>query len=191
MDPAAAATPPRAAATAARPRRRRRHETTTTTYTYVVDVTFSANGRTRRIKGLEKLAMLPSQAAPLLIFLGVTAEGGNAVFLVDSTLKAAGEGSCKPSGPTARSPTSAPAPSTTSPTRTATATPCAIDEIRKVEGPRRSAERANAGKADRRPRDGAVRHARGASRRRCSPTSSIVASEQARAQTATATADRE
>ena len=71
--------------------------TTTTTYKYVVDVTFSANGRTRRIKGLEKLDMLPSQASPLLIFMGVTAEGGNAVFLVDSTLKAAGEGRCKPS----------------------------------------------------------------------------------------------
>ncbi len=72
-------------------------ETTTTTYKYVADVTFSANGRTRRIKGLEKLDMLPSQAAPLLIFMGVTAEGGDAVFLVDSTLDAAGEGRCKPS----------------------------------------------------------------------------------------------
>ena len=49
--------------------------TTTTVYKYVVDVTFSANGRTRRIKGLEKLDMLPSQASPLLIFMGVTAEG--------------------------------------------------------------------------------------------------------------------
>ena len=41
--------------------------------------------------------MLPRQAAPLLIFMGVTAEGGDAVFLVDSTLQAAGEGRCKPS----------------------------------------------------------------------------------------------
>ena len=29
--------------------------------------------------------------------MGVTAKGGNAVFLVDSTLEAAGEGRCKPS----------------------------------------------------------------------------------------------
>jgi hypothetical protein len=29
--------------------------------------------------------------------MGVTAKGGNAVFLVDSTLEAAGEGKCKPS----------------------------------------------------------------------------------------------
>ena len=71
--------------------------TTITTYKYVVDVTFTANGRTRRIKGLEKLDMLPNEASPLLIFMGVTTEGSNAVFLVDSTLKAAGEGKCKPS----------------------------------------------------------------------------------------------
>jgi hypothetical protein len=71
--------------------------TTTTVYKYVVDLTFSANGRTRHIKGLEKLDMLPSDASPLLIFMGVTAKGGDAVFLVDSTLEAAGEGRCKPS----------------------------------------------------------------------------------------------
>jgi len=71
---------------------------TTTVYKYVVDVTFTVNGRTRRIKGMEKLDMLPNQSSPLLIAMGVTADGGNAVFMVDSTLKAAGEGSCKPSG---------------------------------------------------------------------------------------------
>jgi len=71
--------------------------TTTTVYKYVVDLTFKANGHTRRIKGMEKLDMLPNQSAPLLIFMGVTAKGSNAVFLVDSTLKAAGEGKCKPS----------------------------------------------------------------------------------------------
>jgi hypothetical protein len=73
-------------------------EPTTTVYKYVVDVTFTANGRTRRIKGMEKLDMLPNQSSPLLIAMGVTVDGGNAVFMVDSTLKAAGEGSCKPSG---------------------------------------------------------------------------------------------
>jgi hypothetical protein len=72
--------------------------TTTTTYKYVVDVTFSANGHTRRIRSMEKLDMLPSQASPLLIFMGVTPKGSDAVFLVDSTLEAAGEGRCKPSG---------------------------------------------------------------------------------------------
>ena len=57
--------------------------TTTTVYKYVVDVTFTANGRTRKVKALDKLDMLPSQASPLLIAMGVTADGGNAVFLVD------------------------------------------------------------------------------------------------------------
>jgi hypothetical protein len=71
--------------------------TTTTIYKYVADVTFEANGRVRHIKGMEKLDMLPSQQSPLLIFMGVTANGGNAVFMVDSSLKAAGEGKCKPS----------------------------------------------------------------------------------------------
>jgi hypothetical protein len=70
--------------------------TQTVQYRYVVDVTFIANGRTRHIKGLERLDMLPSQDQPLLLFLGVTAGAGNAVFLVDSTLDAAGEGKCKP-----------------------------------------------------------------------------------------------
>jgi hypothetical protein len=71
----------------------------TTVYKYVVDITFEVNGRVRRIKGLERLDMLPNDSSPLLIFLGVTPKGSNAVFLVDSTLEAAGEGRCKPSGP--------------------------------------------------------------------------------------------
>lgn len=67
-------------------------------YAYVVDLTFTANGRTRRIKGVKRLGMLPNQANPLLLFLGVTPNAGNAVFLVDATLQAAGEGQCRPSG---------------------------------------------------------------------------------------------
>jgi hypothetical protein len=69
---------------------------TTAQYRYVVDATFSVNGRKRHMKGLERLAMLPNEASPLLLFLGVTPNAGNAVFLVDSTLEAAGEGKCKP-----------------------------------------------------------------------------------------------
>jgi hypothetical protein len=70
--------------------------TTTVQYRYVVDLTFTSNGRTRRVRSMERLDMLPSQDSPLLLFLGVTASAGNAVFLVDSTLEAAGEGKCKP-----------------------------------------------------------------------------------------------
>ena len=69
----------------------------TVAYKYVADVTFSSNGRVRRVKGLEKLDILPNEASPLLIFMGVTENAGNAVFLVDSTLEAAGEGRCRPS----------------------------------------------------------------------------------------------
>jgi hypothetical protein len=70
---------------------------TTTQYAYVVDVTVTTANRTRRINGLQRLEMLPNEATPLLIFMGVSADGGNAVFMVDSTLKGAGEGTCKPS----------------------------------------------------------------------------------------------
>jgi hypothetical protein len=71
--------------------------TKTTAYTYVLDVTFSANGRTRKVKNMQKLDILPNAASPLLIFLGVTENAGSGVFLVDSTLTAVGEGNCKPS----------------------------------------------------------------------------------------------
>jgi hypothetical protein len=71
--------------------------TKTSEFTYVLDVTFWANGHKRRIKNLEKLDMLPNELNPLLIFMGVTENAGNAVFLVDATLDAAGEGKCKPS----------------------------------------------------------------------------------------------
>jgi hypothetical protein len=42
--------------------------------------------------------MLPNDSEPALIFMGVTGDGGDAVFLVDSTLSTTGEGSCSPSG---------------------------------------------------------------------------------------------
>src|SRR5262245_1326132 len=57
--------------------------TQTAQYRYVADVTFASNGHKRHINGLERLDMLPNQASPLLLFLGVTPNGGNAVFLVD------------------------------------------------------------------------------------------------------------
>ncbi len=72
-------------------------ETVTTQYRYVIDATFTANGKTRKVKGMERLDILPNQGNPLLLFLGAESGGGNAVFLIDSTLKAAGEGTCKPS----------------------------------------------------------------------------------------------
>ena len=69
----------------------------TVKYTYVVDVTFTRDGHTKHVHGMRRLAMLPSEASPLLLFLGVDSGGDNAVFLVDSTLDASGEGHCSPS----------------------------------------------------------------------------------------------
>ncbi|MDQ4049849.1 MAG: hypothetical protein M3131_10805 [Actinomycetota bacterium] len=74
----------------------RRVSPRTVAYAYVADVTFTRNGRSRRIRRLDRLDMLPSQESPLLIFLGVTSNGDHAVFLVDSTLEARGEGRFAP-----------------------------------------------------------------------------------------------
>jgi hypothetical protein len=71
--------------------------TKTRRYEYVTDVTFSHNTRSRRVKGMHRLDMLPSQEQPLLIFMGVDRNANNAVFLVDSTLTGVGEGKCRPS----------------------------------------------------------------------------------------------
>lgn len=66
-------------------------------YSYVADVTFGRAGGERRYRGLRRLEMLPSGSSPLLVFLGATRNGGDAVFLVDSGLRQAGEGHCQDS----------------------------------------------------------------------------------------------
>ena len=67
-------------------------------FTYVADVKFGRSDRKLgAYKGLRRLEMLPSTKSPLLIFLGTEADGGNAVFLVDSSLRTSGEGDCEPS----------------------------------------------------------------------------------------------
>jgi hypothetical protein len=68
----------------------------TKSYEYVADVTFW-NGDRRHERRLHKLDMLPNQETPILIFMGVTGDGGDAVFLVDSSLDTTGEGNCRPS----------------------------------------------------------------------------------------------
>jgi hypothetical protein len=73
-------------------------KTTTQKFTYVIDLTFVHGNSTRKIKGMERLEMLPNESAPLLVFLGVDAKADNAVFMVDARLQATGEGACKPSG---------------------------------------------------------------------------------------------
>jgi hypothetical protein len=63
-------------------------------YTYVADVAFGRAGHEHSYRGLQRLEMLPSSDSPLLVFLGATRSGGDAVFLVDSNLRQAGEGHC-------------------------------------------------------------------------------------------------
>jgi hypothetical protein len=65
-------------------------------YTYVIDVTFTRDEHKRTLKSMQPLDMLPNEASPLFIFLGVDAHASNARFLVDATLEGAGEGRCKP-----------------------------------------------------------------------------------------------
>jgi hypothetical protein len=69
-------------------------------FAYTVDVKFGKRGETRTHHNVQKLDVLPNQNNPLLIFMGVNAAGDTAVFLTDTSLKAAGEGSCKPDGNT-------------------------------------------------------------------------------------------
>ena len=68
-------------------------------FTFAVDLTFDGpGGPERRYRNVQRLEMLPSEASPLLVFLGVSAGANSAVFLVDSTLQAInGEGVCSPS----------------------------------------------------------------------------------------------
>lgn len=69
-----------------------------TRYTYLADVTFSRDRESRRVQDMKRLRMLPDSRTPLLLFLGVAEGGNSAAFLVDSSLTAAGEGTCRPSG---------------------------------------------------------------------------------------------
>jgi hypothetical protein len=69
-------------------------------YAYTVDVKFGKRGLLRTHHDVQKLDVLPNQNNPLVVFLGVNTKGDTAVFLTDTSLKAAGEGTCKPNGDT-------------------------------------------------------------------------------------------
>jgi hypothetical protein len=69
-------------------------------FAYTVDVKFGKRGELRLHHNVQKLDILPNQNNPLLIFMGVNTAGDTAVFLTDTSLKAAGEGTCKPNGDT-------------------------------------------------------------------------------------------
>jgi hypothetical protein len=66
-------------------------------YAYVVNVKFGERDKTKTYHNVQKLDVLPNSNNPLLVFMGVNTAGDTAVFLTDTSLKASGEGNCKPS----------------------------------------------------------------------------------------------
>jgi hypothetical protein len=59
-------------------------------------VRFGSASETPARKSLERLQPLPSAANPVLIYLGVLADGKTAVFLLDRGVSAIGDGDCRP-----------------------------------------------------------------------------------------------
>ena len=68
-----------------------------TSYTFTIDLRFGTAERVKTLRGLKRLSALPSDRAPVLVFLGVTATRHSAVFLVDAGVRQQGEGACSPS----------------------------------------------------------------------------------------------
>jgi hypothetical protein len=66
-------------------------------YAYVVSVKFGERDHAKTYHQVQKLDVLPNSNNPLLVFMGVNTAGDTAVFLTDTSLKASGEGDCKPS----------------------------------------------------------------------------------------------
>jgi hypothetical protein len=65
-------------------------------YAYVVNVKFGERDSAKTYHNVQKLDVLPNANNPLLVFMGVNTAGDTAVFLTDTSLKASGEGACKP-----------------------------------------------------------------------------------------------
>lgn len=128
--------------------------TETAEYEYVADLTFWNGERRRTLRGVRKLDMLPDQSAPVLIFMGTAGDGGNAVFLVDSTLKAAGEGRCVPSDANCAYVHVGPGAEHIFTTEEGDSYRLRVDEIRRVEASAAAARRSAASSS---ARGGAVR----------------------------------
>lgn len=68
---------------------------TLTYFTYTVDVRFGKADNLDK-KNLEQFRALPSSEDPVVVFMGVKADGKTAVFLVSSATGTTGEGNCEP-----------------------------------------------------------------------------------------------
>jgi len=73
-------------------------ETKTTLFTYTTDLRFGKGSNMKKYSSVRRLELIPSEDNPKIVFLGVTATGKTAVFLVDSNIGVdTGEGRCRPS----------------------------------------------------------------------------------------------
>jgi len=68
-----------------------------TTFTYMVDLRLGEGERPRLYRNVQRLTPLPSDRNPQVVFLGVSTDRKEAIFLVDSDLRQDGEGKCQPS----------------------------------------------------------------------------------------------
>ncbi|HET9950149.1 MAG TPA: hypothetical protein VFQ22_14600, partial [Longimicrobiales bacterium] len=68
----------------------------TETFTYTVDVRMGKRGEAKARHDVERLDVLPDDRRPLIVFLGVNNARTTAIFLVDTSVQADGEGRCKP-----------------------------------------------------------------------------------------------
>jgi hypothetical protein len=65
-------------------------------FTYVATVKFGEVGQTKE-RTIQQLRSLPSSDNPVVVFMGATVDGENAIFLVAAGAELKGDGTCKPS----------------------------------------------------------------------------------------------
>lgn len=65
--------------------------------TYRVNFTFGEEGAMRSYSNVARLTPLPSSDNPFFVYLGLAEDGKSAIFLIDGTAEASGDGKCTPS----------------------------------------------------------------------------------------------
>ena len=144
-------------------------------FTYTLDATLDGPNGVRHFRNMPRLRMLPSENAPLLVFLGVDAAGEKAVFLVDSTVTMReGEGNCSPAKNACATLSMEPGERQAFTDGDGERYTIQIDQIRErsLASVAKAARAARKRKKLRREDVGRLHAASGASRRRCWPRSS-------------------
>lgn len=65
--------------------------------TYRVNFSFGEEGAMRSYSNVARLTPLPSSDNPFFVYLGLADDGKSAIFLIDGTAEASGDGKCTPS----------------------------------------------------------------------------------------------